>query len=323
MPGHLLGAQSSLRYPLQMPHATLPPPSVPLACSIDAVQFPLRCGSWTPVACDLGDPSWADALLGAGFDPAKPTVWVAEGELRCPAGRQKGERMMPAGHALPLFSSSRALLLLLLLENSSCHPHTHTHAHPLASAGLLMYLEEAHVRALLATAARLSPDGSVFVGLSVTQAVIDRIRTRGPVAGGSGLMETWQFGCPPDPTEVLSVVWCGWWDGGGRGWCSEGVTLCGAGQGRLRRKGGRLVARPLAPCSTKPLLRLPASRCSSWTPAAGACSWPLTAHARRQPWAFGRSCLASRPLPTRAASLIAAAVVTMAAAGVRPTAYSS
>ena len=30
--------------------------------------------------CDLGEPSWAEALLAAGFDPSQPTVWVAEGE---------------------------------------------------------------------------------------------------------------------------------------------------------------------------------------------------------------------------------------------------
>lgn len=49
-------------------------------CSLDEVRFPLRCGSWAPVAADLADPSWIQALEGAGWDPAKPTVWVAEGE---------------------------------------------------------------------------------------------------------------------------------------------------------------------------------------------------------------------------------------------------
>ncbi len=47
--------------------------------SIDKTRFPLRCGSWASVPADLGDPAWADALLAAGFDPSKPTVWVAEG----------------------------------------------------------------------------------------------------------------------------------------------------------------------------------------------------------------------------------------------------
>lgn len=44
------------------------------------MRHPLRCASWTAVAADLADPSWAGALLAAGFDPSKPTVWVAEGE---------------------------------------------------------------------------------------------------------------------------------------------------------------------------------------------------------------------------------------------------
>lgn len=70
--------------PLTIPPLLQPPPSLPLppgpaARSLDSVQHPLRCGSWTAVAADLGDPSWADALLAAGFDPSRPTVWVAEG----------------------------------------------------------------------------------------------------------------------------------------------------------------------------------------------------------------------------------------------------
>lgn len=78
-------------------HASMPPP-----CSIDEVQFPLRCGSWAAVACDLSDPAWSEALVGAGFDPRKPTVWVAEGERR----RAPGCRPLPhlrscAGACLP------------------------------------------------------------------------------------------------------------------------------------------------------------------------------------------------------------------------------
>ncbi|PSC68451.1 general transcription factor IIH subunit 2 [Micractinium conductrix] len=121
--------------------------------SLDSVRFPLRCGSWTGVRCDLGEPSWAEALLAAGFDPSQPTVWVAE--------------------------------------------------------GLLMYLQESQVTALLQRMAELSPEGSVFVGVSVTEGVIKRIRER--QASGertSDLMSTWQFGCPPDPTEFLAA--CGW-----------------------------------------------------------------------------------------------------------------
>ena len=46
-----------------------------------AVQYPLRTYSRQAVAADLGDPSWKTALLNAGFDPSKPTVWLAEGLL--------------------------------------------------------------------------------------------------------------------------------------------------------------------------------------------------------------------------------------------------
>jgi O-methyltransferase involved in polyketide biosynthesis len=124
----------------------------PTPCSIDKTQFPLRCGSWAAVPCDLSDASWVDALKEAGWDPAKPTVWVAE--------------------------------------------------------GLLMYLEEERVRSLLRTMADSSAEGSAFIGLSVTSAVIDRIRARGPSKGAASLMDTWVFGCPPNPTEFLAE--CGW-----------------------------------------------------------------------------------------------------------------
>lgn len=121
--------------------------------SIDEVQFPLRCGSWAAVACDLSDPAWSEALVGAGFDPRKPTVWVAE--------------------------------------------------------GLLMYLEESKVQGMLRKVAELSEEGSVFIGLSVTLAVIDRLRARGKGSGvASSLMDQWVFGCPEDPTQFLAA--CGW-----------------------------------------------------------------------------------------------------------------
>jgi hypothetical protein len=51
------------------------------------------------------------------------------------------------------------------------------------------------------SSADLSAEGSVLVAVSVTQAVIDRIKTKG---GSSPLMETWLFGCPSDP-EVVSL----------------------------------------------------------------------------------------------------------------------
>lgn len=46
-----------------------------------AVQYPLRTYSRQAVAADLGDPLWTTALINAGFDPSKPTIWLAEGLL--------------------------------------------------------------------------------------------------------------------------------------------------------------------------------------------------------------------------------------------------
>ena len=46
-----------------------------------AVEYPLRCEERMSVAADLGHPSWVRSLMEAGFDPNKPTVWIAEGLL--------------------------------------------------------------------------------------------------------------------------------------------------------------------------------------------------------------------------------------------------
>ena len=46
-----------------------------------AVEYPLRCDSRASVSTDVGNPTWARSLLEAGFDPNKPTVWIAEGLL--------------------------------------------------------------------------------------------------------------------------------------------------------------------------------------------------------------------------------------------------
>lgn len=45
------------------------------------VTYPIRCESRASVAADLGAASWTVALKEAGFDPSKPTVWIAEGLL--------------------------------------------------------------------------------------------------------------------------------------------------------------------------------------------------------------------------------------------------
>ncbi|KAL4434648.1 hypothetical protein ABPG77_002771 [Micractinium sp. CCAP 211/92] len=116
--------------------------------SIDKTRFPLRCGSWASVPADLGDPAWADALLAAGFDPSKPTVWVAE--------------------------------------------------------GLLMYLEQPLVEALLQKIAELSPAGSALVAVSLTDSAMQRMKARQAGGARNSLLSTWVFGCPDDPTEFLA-----------------------------------------------------------------------------------------------------------------------
>ena len=45
------------------------------------VEFPLRCESRSSVAADIGHPNWIKALIAAGFDASKPTVWIMEGLL--------------------------------------------------------------------------------------------------------------------------------------------------------------------------------------------------------------------------------------------------
>ncbi|KAL4447524.1 hypothetical protein ABPG75_004743 [Micractinium tetrahymenae] len=116
--------------------------------SIDKTRFPLRCGSWSAVPADLSNPSWADALLGAGFDPEKPTVWVAE--------------------------------------------------------GLLMYLQAPKVEALLQKIAELSPEGSAFVAMSLTESAMQRMKARQAGNPNTSLLSTWVFGCPDDPSEFLA-----------------------------------------------------------------------------------------------------------------------
>lgn len=47
----------------------------------EGVQYPLRCASRVGVAADLGHKGWTKSLMAAGFDPNRPTVWIAEGLL--------------------------------------------------------------------------------------------------------------------------------------------------------------------------------------------------------------------------------------------------
>jgi O-methyltransferase involved in polyketide biosynthesis len=44
-------------------------------------RHPLRAASWAALSADLQRPGWAAALVDAGLDPSRPTVWVAEGLL--------------------------------------------------------------------------------------------------------------------------------------------------------------------------------------------------------------------------------------------------
>jgi hypothetical protein len=41
----------------------------------------LSAATRTTLVADFNDPSWPGVLLSSGFDPARPTVWVAEGLL--------------------------------------------------------------------------------------------------------------------------------------------------------------------------------------------------------------------------------------------------
>lgn len=44
-------------------------------------KHPLMVATWSSVAADLRQPGWVEALVAAGFDAARPTVWAAEGLL--------------------------------------------------------------------------------------------------------------------------------------------------------------------------------------------------------------------------------------------------
>lgn len=57
-----------------------PPVDRPVAAPANQTTAPVA-GDWVAVAADLASPDWLDALEAAGFDPHKPTVWVAEGLL--------------------------------------------------------------------------------------------------------------------------------------------------------------------------------------------------------------------------------------------------
>lgn len=113
------------------------------------IKYPLRTDSWACVVADLGAVGWTAALLAAGFDPHKPTVWIAE--------------------------------------------------------GLLMYLEELRVPALLREIAEVSAKGSTLVMMTVTKGVIHDIQAKGT---SSKLFATWKFGIPEDHVEVNNSLFC-------------------------------------------------------------------------------------------------------------------
>jgi O-methyltransferase involved in polyketide biosynthesis len=158
-----------------------------------AVAHPLRAESWVGVAADLGDPAWAQALAAAGFEPGKPTVWIAEG---CDAagGRWLGWGRLQGG---ALHTSAAVCCARLPAPPDS--------AAPLPLRRLLMYLEAARVSALLQEVAASSAPGSALLTMSVTEDVITDLREQGTA---SELMATWRFGCPRDPTQA-SASWGG------------------------------------------------------------------------------------------------------------------
>ncbi|GAB4822266.1 hypothetical protein N2152v2_009312 [Parachlorella kessleri] len=67
--------------------------------------------------------------------------------------------------------------------------------------GLLMYLTQQEVEALLDEVAGASAPGSLLVAMSVTDAVIADIERNG---SSSELIRTWKFGCPADPRQFLT-----------------------------------------------------------------------------------------------------------------------
>lgn len=71
--------------------------------------------------------------------------------------------------------------------------------------GLLMYLQPATVGVMLREMAEASAEGSVFLGLSVTEEMIDSSRSR---PDRSRLLSKFIYGCPADPTQMLAEV--GW-----------------------------------------------------------------------------------------------------------------
>lgn len=88
-----------------------------------AVQYPLRTYSRTTVAADLGDASWIKSLLNAGFDPSKPTVWIAEGLLmyldadRVPLFLEEVAKLSAVGSALVALSVTEQVIADIKSEN--------------------------------------------------------------------------------------------------------------------------------------------------------------------------------------------------------------
>lgn len=67
--------------------------------------------------------------------------------------------------------------------------------------GLIMYLSSEHVEKLMRDVASLSAPGSALLVVSVTDDLIEEIKSPGS-RKNTGLMKEWVFGCPQDPTHV-------------------------------------------------------------------------------------------------------------------------
>lgn len=48
-------------------------------CLWAGAKYPFRAASYTSLTVNLEKEGWSQELLAAGFDPATPSVWLAEG----------------------------------------------------------------------------------------------------------------------------------------------------------------------------------------------------------------------------------------------------
>lgn len=78
----------------------------------------LTAATRTTLVTDLNQPGWDQQLLAAGFDPARPTVWVAEGLLYYLQPEAAQELLRVRGSLL-------AALVQHYRKQSCCHDWQH------------------------------------------------------------------------------------------------------------------------------------------------------------------------------------------------------